>query len=63
MKERTEKIENEWWNIVLNTCEAFDGDLEGLASSGITAGEKKAVKAMRRKLKDFERYAKTVVEM
>ena len=56
-------MENEWWNIVLNTCEAFDGDLEGLASSGITAGEKKAVKAMRRKLKDFECYAKTVVEM
>ena len=56
-------MKNEWWNIVLNMCEAFDGDLEELASSGISAGEKKAVKAMRRKLKDFERYAKTVVEM
>ena len=56
-------MENKWWNIVLNTCEAFDGDLEGLSSSGISAGEKKAVKAMRRKLKDFQLYAKTVVEM
>lgn len=56
-------MENEWWNIVLYSCEALDGDLQGLSSSGIRAGEKKAVKAMRKKLKDFECYVKTVVEM
>ncbi len=51
------------WYIITTGINLLDAQLEELSSEGISAGEKKSVTAMRRKLKDFNNYAKEVMKM
>lgn len=54
---------NPWWTTVLEDLHELQNALKGLVSTGISAGEKKAVKSMKEKLNRFEEYAKSVIEL
>lgn len=51
------------WYAITTAIKVLDSCLEELSSDGISAGEKKSVTAMRRKLNDFNNYAKEVMKM
>ena len=57
------RFEDMNWYIITTGINLLDAQLEELSSEGISAGEKKSVTAMRRKLKDFNNYAKEVMKM